>query len=80
MGCRASQVPSAKAASSALTSGAPVWKVTQLRIASVSWDGARCSGVVPSQSVRISAPAAGEEGAGGAAPARRSIRPGRLRA
>jgi hypothetical protein len=41
------------------TSGAPVWKVIQLRSASVSWDGARCSGVVPSQSVRISAPGGG---------------------
>jgi hypothetical protein len=49
---------------SALTSGAPVWKVIQPRSASVSWDGARCSGVVPSQSVRISAPAAGETGRG----------------
>jgi hypothetical protein len=38
------------------------------------------NGVVPSQSVRISAPAAGEQGAGGAAPASVSIRPGRLSA
>jgi hypothetical protein len=35
-GCSASHVPSAKAAASAATSGAPVWKVIHPRSASVS--------------------------------------------